>query len=257
MKLLFLGAGSAFTVGSNNFHSNMLLINDEQKKLLIDCGSDARHALHEAGLSHRDIQDIYISHLHADHVGGLEWMGFATKFDPQCSKPHIYISHNLVHPLWNTVLAGGLRSIQSTETDISTFFDMRAVDEGGIFIWEQTLFQLIQTIHTYSGFNIQPSYGLMFTSPTQMKVLITSDTQFGVHYAMGFYDNADLIFHDCETSPHKSGVHSHYTQLKTLPASIKKKIWLYHYNPGELPDAQKDGFHGFVRKGQIFDLSNS
>ncbi|MGL5193292.1 MAG: MBL fold metallo-hydrolase, partial [Chroococcales cyanobacterium] len=70
MKLTFLGSGSAFTVGANNYHSNVLLESDRGTKLLIDCGSDIRFSLHEAGYSHLDITDIYISHLHSDHAGG-------------------------------------------------------------------------------------------------------------------------------------------------------------------------------------------
>jgi len=31
-------------------------------------------------------------------------------------------------------------------------------------------------------------------------------------------------------------VHAHYDELLTLP---KKKMWLYHYGPGPLPDAKK------------------
>ena len=27
------------------------------------------------GLGYADIDAVYISHLHADHVGGLEWLG--------------------------------------------------------------------------------------------------------------------------------------------------------------------------------------
>ncbi|NET69497.1 MAG: ribonuclease Z, partial [Sphaerospermopsis sp. SIO1G2] len=32
MKLIFLGSGSAFTVGANNFQSNMLLVTEENHK---------------------------------------------------------------------------------------------------------------------------------------------------------------------------------------------------------------------------------
>ena len=63
-KLIFLGSGSAFTVGANNFQSNILLVTEQNHKLLIDCGTDIRLSLYAAGLSYLDITDIYISHLH-------------------------------------------------------------------------------------------------------------------------------------------------------------------------------------------------
>jgi hypothetical protein len=45
--------------------------------------------------------------------------------------------------------------------------------------------------------------------------------------------------------------------LSALSAEIKRKMWLYHYQPGPLPDAEKDGFRGFVKRGQTFDFSNA
>jgi hypothetical protein len=47
-------------------------------------------------------------------------------------------------------------------------------------------------------------------------------------------------------------VHAHYEELKELPAEIKQKMWLYHYSDGVLPDAQADGFAGFVKPRQEF-----
>lgn len=253
MKLIFLGSGSAFTVGYNNYHSNMLLINDNNEKLLIDCGSDARLALHELNLTYSDIKDVYISHLHADHCGGLEWLGFTTKFDPKCDKPNLYISEKLKDDLWKNSLSGGLSSIQGIAADLSTFFNVHPIQGKNSFVWQGLEINLIQTIHVVAGFNIVPSYGLLFKA-NNTTVFITTDTQFSPHQIVDFYDMADIIFHDCETAATKSGVHAHYEELLTLKKSIRQKMWLYHYNPGPLPDAKKDGFRGFVEKGQSFDF---
>lgn len=255
MKLTFLGSGSAFTVGSNNFHSNMLLENQNGQYLMIDCGSDARFALNELGLSYRDIKDVYISHLHADHVGGLEWLAFTSKFDPGCGKPNLYISESLIDPLWEHVLSGGLNSLQGEIASLSTYFNLHPISKDGFFVWHGIELHILQTVHVLAGYSIMPSFGLLFTVDG-LKVFITTDTQFAPHQVEDFYQMSDLIFHDCETTPSKSRVHAHYEELLTLPAEIRQKMWLYHYNPGSLPDAVKDGFRGFVRKGQIFDFKD-
>jgi hypothetical protein len=65
---------------------------------------------------------------------------------------------------------------------------------------------------------------------------------------------ADVVFHDCETYPFKSGVHAHYDDLVTLPKEQKAKMWLYHYGPDPKQNANKDGFCGFVQKGQTFEV---
>src|SRR5438552_2225581 len=98
MKLVFLGSGAAFTVG-DNFHSNMLLDDGHGHHLLIDCGTDARFSLHAIGKSYQDITDVYVSHLHADHCGGLEWLALTTKFDAACKKPRLHVHRSLVSPL--------------------------------------------------------------------------------------------------------------------------------------------------------------
>jgi len=94
------------------------------------------------------------------------------------------------------------------------------------------------------------SYGLFFESDLGNRVLMTSDTQFAPYQLTGMYDKSDIIFHDCETSPYRSGVHAHYEDLLTLPEETRAKIYLVHY--GDNVDAtwmQKaidDGFKGFL-----------
>lgn len=255
MKLTFIGTGSAFTVGDacENYQSNMVLEADSHKKMLIDCGSDARFALYEQGVSSHELQDIYISHLHADHIGGLEWFAFTSKHNPNGSfKSTLHLSYDLVEDLWNRALSAGLNPSQDPAVSISTFFDLDVISDR-TFKWEGITFHLFPTLHIASGSWRMPSYGLWFKG-NQKNVLITTDTQFDLDSLEKLYHQADIIFQDCETAPSKSGVHAHYSELKLLSPEIKSKMWLYHYQPGLLPNAKSDGFKGFVRKGQCFDL---
>lgn len=255
-QLLFLGSGSAFTVGDNNFHSNIFFITETGKKLLIDCGSDVRFSLHREGFSHRDITDIYISHLHSDHAGGLEYVGLTTKFDPQCEKPNLYLSHDITADIWEHTLSGGMGSIEGNITSLNTFFNVHPIDNNRSFIWETINFELVKTIHINNGTSVMPTYGLFF-EVNGIKIFITSDTQLCYEKLQNYYQAADVIFHDCETSKYPTPVHSHYEQLVKLPKQIKDKIWLYGYQPGELPDAKTEGFLGFVKRGDKFVIHNN
>jgi ribonuclease BN (tRNA processing enzyme) len=252
MRLTFLGSGSAFTTGGN-YHSNILLESEHGSKLLLDCGSDARHSLADLDLDYGNIGAVYISHLHADHAGGLEWLGFCRKFDPACAKPKLYIARPLIHDLWTHTLAGGMSSLQGEEAGLETFFDVQAVPDNGGFTWEGVSFRLVQTIHVMDGFYLAPSFGLLFEI-NSTRIFLTTDTQFTPEHLDKIYEQADIIFHDCETADTPSGVHAQYSLLKTLPDRHKQKMWLYHYQPGPLPDATSDGFNGFVQKGQLFDF---
>jgi ribonuclease BN (tRNA processing enzyme) len=255
-KLLFLGSGSAFTIGANNFQSNMLLVSDTGKKFLIDCGSDIRHSLYNAGLSYLDITDIYISHIHSDHVGGLEYIGFTTKFDPRCNKPKLYLGKELAENIWIHSLSGGMKYIEGEIASLETYFELANINHNNDFFWEKIKFKLIKVLHVACANDIMPSYGLFFEI-NGIKIFFTTDTQLCLNVLENFYNQADIIFQDCETCEFPSHVHAHYQELLTLPSSIKKKMWLYHYHPESLPDAVKDGFCGFVQLGQIFDFSSN
>lgn len=254
MKLIFLGSGSAFYVGGN-YQSNMLLEGASGQRLLIDCGSDIRFSLHEFNLDYNDISGVYISHLHPDHAGGLSWLGFTRRFNSNAGKPNLYIQKDMAQTLWENVLKGAMSTLQIEKATLRSFFNVHKLETNSSFDWEKITFHLVQVVHAMDGFSIIPSYGLFFEYRGK-KIFITTDTQFSPHQLVDFYEVADLIFHDCETSSEKSGVHAHYEELRTLDRAFKQKMWLYHYNMGTLPDAKGDHFRGFVKRGQLFDLND-
>jgi ribonuclease BN (tRNA processing enzyme) len=251
MKLLFLGTGSAFTVGTDNFQSNMLLIADSGEQLLIDCGSDIRWSLHSEGYSYRNITDVYISHLHADHVGGLEYLGFTTRYSPNCDRPRLYLSKDLVDDLWDRTLSGGMRMQEGDLATLDTFFEVHSIGQGREFTWQGIRFELVRTIHVNSGFGIMPSYGLFF-EVNQTRIFLTTDCQLRLDSLSEYYERADIIFQDCEISKAPTPVHAHYSQLRQLPQGLRNRMWLYGYQPGPRPTAERDGFGGFVERGQVF-----
>ncbi len=256
MKLQFLGSGTAFTSLAENYHSNMMVTSESGKHLMIDCGTDARHSTAAINLASKDFDAVYVSHLHADHAGGLEWMAFTRKFDPTASKPKLIIHPLLREPLWENSLSGSLRCIETEDCTLQTYFDLYPFIDDTHFQWEGISFELVKTIHISHNKSPlpNPSYGLFFKLVTT-NVFITTDTRFEPAQYFSHYEAADLIFHDCETTPFKSGVHSHFSELCTLPAEIKAKMWLYHYSAAHLPDALKHGFLGFVKRGQSFEFN--
>jgi ribonuclease BN (tRNA processing enzyme) len=254
MKLRFLGTGSAFTVGTKNFQSNMLLESTNGKCLLIDCGSDVRHSLFEQGHTHRDIDAVFISHLHSDHVGGLEWLAFSTKFDSKSKKPTLFAADILIEDLWEKTLAGGLSSLPNTIPTLATYFKLYPVKTNTVFHWQKNTFHLIKTLHAMNGLVPMPCYALKFKA-NKVNVLLTGDLQYTPKLMMPYYLEADIIFHDCETAKKKSGVHPAYQDLLTLPLAIRKKMWLYDYNDEKLPAVKQHGFRGLIKKGQLFDFN--
>lgn len=253
IKMIFLGSGAAFSVGNDNFQSNILLIDENEEKFLIDCGSDIRFSLHKVGLSYLDITDIYISHLHSDHAGGLEYIGLSRKFDSKCQNQttNLYLSHEIATDVWHKTLSGGMEYMEGYIATISDFFRVYAIKKNQEFYWKKIRFYPFKTNHVNSGSCLMPSQGLFFELAGK-KVLLSGDTKLEFARWQNYYEEADIIFHDCETSKIPTPVHPRYQQLVNLPQNIKGKMWLYGYQTGELPDANKGGFRGFVKRGQVF-----
>ncbi len=258
LKIQFIGVGSAFT-SRDYYQSNALVIADSGKKLLIDCGTHAQFALEELGINNANvgqkIDGVYISHLHADHIGSMEWLALVTYFNPNSPRPKLFAVQSLMSDLWNRSLRGGLETLEGKIANLTDYFDCRPVRINSSFVWENIRFTPVQTVHVVSGMMIQHSYGLIINEiGSGKKVFFSTDTQFAPYQMRKFYDTCDLIFHDCETAPFKSGVHAHYEDLTTLPEEVKSKMWLYHYQPNPPQDSLADGFLGFVEKGQIIEI---
>ncbi len=263
MKLTFLGTGSAFAM--KNWQTNMLIEFDSGYKLLIDCGGDIRFSLEEYGLSYLDINGVYVSHLHADHIGGLEWLAFTTYFDPRYNgRPDLFISEFLVDDLWTRSLSGGLASLQGKRNTIDRFFAVYAVEKNGTFRIplraDSPEFQLVQTVHFVNGYTFELSFGLIFKAGTEV-VFITTDTQYAPNQIKDFYDQATVIYHDAECSPFRSGVHAHFDELVDLPSDTKAKMWLSHYQDDVIDNwdewqarAKECGFRGFLPKGHVVEF---
>ena len=255
MKLIFLGTGSAFTL--DNYQSN-ILVDASEGRLLIDCGGDARRSLAEQGLTATDISEVYVSHLHADHIGGLEWLGLTTYFsgskDDPSLRPRLHIHHTLVDDLWLS-LHGGMGTIQGRVANLDTYFDVRPIARNGSFTFAGTVYRTVQVVHYYDGFEIAPTYGLLFEK-SGIGVFITTDTQVAPNQMDDFRDMADYIFQDCETARIVSTVHAHYDDLKQLDDDVKGRMWLYDYQDGDKPDCTEDGFLGWIKTGQVFDFDD-
>jgi ribonuclease BN (tRNA processing enzyme) len=232
MKITTLGSGSAFTL--ENYQTSFL-IETKKTSLLFDCGGDTRFALKDIGKSYKDIRNVYITHLHGDHIGGLEWLGFTKFFDPSQKKPSLYIPLILVEDLWNKCLRGGMGSLQGRVLTLKNYFEVKSIHQNKSFVIDDIECQPVQTIHIMNGYYFVPSFGLMITTKSGKKVFFTGDTQFAPEQIKTFYNQADMIIHDCEFlylpdgTPIESGVHAHFEKLKTLPEEIRRKIWLVHY----------------------------
>jgi ribonuclease BN (tRNA processing enzyme) len=254
MEIKVIGCGNAFT--TKNFNQQFLL-EENGRKLLIDCGWTTRFALLNAGINIMDIDDIYISHLHSDHIGGLECMAFLrydwknrprvyddkwTDVDErnniptpvnnsECYAPRLYGNKNLIDELWDKSLRGGLESMEGFVASIETFFEPCYIEPNDYFMWEGWKCELIQQIHIMTGSTISNTFGLFLSKEGHDSIYFTTDSQHcSPRQVEIFYEKADIIIQDCEcvgfntttkTMDFCSGVHANYGQLAGWANAIK------------------------------------
>lgn len=283
MKIKVIGCGNAFSKVNGN---QCFMCTENDRNLFIDFGVKIPNQLNKLNIPFTEIDDVYISHLHGDHIGGLEELAF-TRYDwlnrsrhikdwkAKVPPPVLYGNVDLIYDLWNKSLRGGLESMEGFVATIDTFFDVRRIEPNTKFEWQEWKCQPIQQIHIMSGSTIMNTFGLLMKRPNHKTVYFTTDSQHCSPRQMEiFYKDADIIFQDCELTPFYSGVHANYEQLAgyekansvKLEDSIKNKMWLSHYQDfyndnqdfyGNFCDWDKksldDGFNGFVKVEQVFD----
>ena len=257
MKLTFLGSGSAFVRASENFQSNILL-EFNGKSLLIDAGSTINEALFAANKSIDDIDAIYITHLHGDHVHGLEYLGFSSFFSGK--KLTLIGEISIIFNLWDNILSGTMGYINGKKMTIHDYFNIVTHGENKPFKFNEVDFFPKRVYHVVGPDGHAVPANSIYFSSEKNNIFISGDSQFQPKRLEPFYKEADVIFNEVEFAEYSNSVHTQFKELSYLDDSIKEKMYLYHYSLNGKPFNEVNeivtntGFAGLVKRGQIFDI---
>jgi ribonuclease BN (tRNA processing enzyme) len=229
MEILPLGVGEAF---AKTLHqTNFLITPADGEPFAVDFGQTASRALHRLGVSPRSITGFALSHLHADHIGGLEELGFISYFG-WGARPLLFVPANLLPLLWSSALSGGMGQRlrgpggKFFDAELETYFRVKPLSAREPFTVGSIEVLPFPTPHIPG----RPSWGFRLRDrATGGKAMLTCDTRFSWRNLERYGADAQLIFHDCRLTSGPAEIHATLDELLTVPRPWQERILLVHY----------------------------
>lgn len=224
-----VGVGDAFTA---RYYNACLLVEAGDLRLLIDAPPALARALRDLSIHSDitvgldDIDHVLITHLHGDHVGGLEQLLFWRRFVTG-RKTTIHAIPEVLAGLWDTRLRGGMDTLMhpdgsQSRLELSDYAEIQPLGPGSTRLGPIDL-EWRRTIHHIPTSAVRMRVG-------DRTVGYSADTSFDPTL-IDWLAPADLIFHETNY-----GVHTPLAALAGLPEAIRGRMRLIHY-PDQLDPA--------------------
>ncbi len=222
-EVIALGVGDTFSETRN---TASLLLDYEGFRLAIDCPDRYRGVL--KGISQRtarpfsleSIDDIFITHVHGDHMNGLEGAAFYKRF-AEGKRVRLHATQDVRDVIWDQRLRAPMETLwdgtQYKKLGFDDYFDFVASpwnDEFEIGPFHVTLRRTKH--HVPTAAMLVRVDGRIFG--------YSSDTAFDPEL-IDFLSKASVIVHETNLGP----AHTAYSDLLTLPMEIRTRMHLIHY----------------------------
>lgn len=239
-----VGAGLSPELGNNN-----VLIESEDRavNLLVDCGPITATDLKTNGRL-AQIQRAFITHVHDDHIGGLQLWAQMNRYIYQ-QRPGLIYPAVLDEELWLGSLRGGLEKVNAINglpatVTLDAYFQVEQLAPAQAYrctgLPDLTPRPSLHVIG-------KPSFGFFLGDD----VFYSSDTQ-DLPPAVGPSGKPlRAIFQDCQLFDTAHAVHTSLQRLtREMPPAQRAITHLMHYNYPPDVDARELGFAGFVTRNE-------
>jgi len=245
MRVIPLGVGDAFS--ALHYSSSVAVLDDGGDILLVDCPHPIQKMLREASvtagvpLPPDRIHAVALTHLHADHVSGLEGLAYYSFFYLR-RKLRLLCHPDVLVRLWDGHLAAGMEQLLPAvgqpfvQKRLEDYFEIipldsaRAVESGPFAIECRATIHHIPT----TAFRVRAGGKTLGYS---------ADTAFD-ETLIEWLAAAELVIHETNY-----GVHTPYEKLAALPADLRARMRLIHY-----PDEFQGDAIARLRQGDVLRL---
>lgn len=223
LELIVLGVGDTF---SDRYHPSALLLVCDGFHLAIDCPDQYRAVLKDAAtisgrvLSLSDIDHVLITHVHGDHMNGLEGVAFYKHFVDR-KRLQLVTSPDVRACIWDERLKASMSVLwdgrEYRSLDFDSYFELLPLS------WAESIDVGPFTIRARRTLHHVPTSAL-FIEAAGRKLGYSSDTAFDPEL-IAFLEPADLIVHETNLGP----AHTPYASLAALPPDLRARMRLIHY----------------------------
>lgn len=224
MKLTVLGSGTS--VPHPDRASSAHWVKTSGGSLLLDISADAAHRMAEQKLDWPNLDAIWVSHFHLDHLGGLPTFLFGTKWAPQTqsrTKPLRIFGPARLERIMRTI----------SESNQYPLFDQPFPMEI-VEVEPAAEFEILPGVvaHTFKTPHTDESLAVRLTDQDSKKLVYTSDTGFSDDLA-SFARGVDLLLMECSFRRNKPvEIHLELADAMKLAAmSGARKVVLTHLYP--------------------------
>ena len=276
MTLRVLGAGAAFSRRYGTTCSMLALPGGE--RWLIDCGRQAPEQLAAAELGWDDITGQLVTHVHGDHVYGLEEFAFVRYYIGGSAvrsiikggpRPVLAAHSAVLGELWE-VLGPSLRYRTAADGQpvvgrLEDYFDVLSpgsVEPARQSVWNhaetyrsgELAVVARETRHVHG----KPSASFEFDLPgTAGRIAWWSgDSVVDAELLQRLEPRTSIFFHDCTFTEFPGQVHGLFSDFEKLAPALRRKIVLMHHEDDIERYRAKAEALGFrlALPGDVFDL---
>jgi len=218
-----LGIGDFF---SCIHYPTSLLVFLGGERLLIDCPPLLPRMLRETSvksgisITMNDARNVVLTHLHGDHAGGLECLGFYSRFN---SRQHasLWTLPEIAAELWEHRLSGSMAYDMNADFSIVKCYRLEDFFNVYPLSPDRPTTILNATVHVRRTRHAPVCFGLKILFEGR-SLGYSSDTAYDSEH-IAFLEKCDVIVHETGR-----GIHTAYESLAALPEAIRRKLYLVH-----------------------------